>query len=108
MSDMVASPTLRKAIFISVAMNCVMAVAGAVASFVRPLRWMGWVARAIATPPGLLLRFVIRPQGNSIASYAIAATEGLVGAIVFYIPVAWGVLRLIAKIQNAKAPQPPA
>jgi hypothetical protein len=105
MSETAASPTPRKAIFLSVAINCLMALTGTAASLIRPLRWLGWVARIIAAPPGFLLRLVIRPAGNSVASYAIAATAGLIGSLIFYALIAWGVLWLIARLQSARAPE---
>ncbi len=79
-----------------------MTLAGTLASLVRPLRWLSWIARAIATPPGLVLRLVIRPNGQSVISYAVAAVEGLLGAVIFYTLLAWFALWLYARWSSAK------
>ena len=105
MSEPLSSPTLRRAVFLSACINCLMALTGAISNLARPLNWMGWIARGIATPPGLVLRFVVRPTGNSVVSFAVAAFEGLIGSFVFYTLVAWGALWLYARRRSAKTQQ---
>ncbi len=85
-----------------------MTLTGTVASLVKPLRWLSWVARAIATPPGLVLRFMIRPNGQSVVSYALAAVEGLLGSVVFYALLAWFGLWLYARWKGGKVSSEPA
>jgi hypothetical protein len=108
MSDTQTSAMLRRAVFISACINCVMALTGTVSNLARPLHWLAWIANAIATPPGLLLRFVIHPTGHSVAAFALAAFEGLMGSLIFYTLVAWGALWLYAKRRTANLPVDPA
>jgi hypothetical protein len=105
MSEILSSPNLRRAIFISACINCLMALTGTIANLAHSLNWMGWIARVIATPPGLVLRFVVHPIGLSVASFAVAAFEGLMGSVVFYTLVAWGALWLYARLRSPKTPQ---
>lgn len=81
-----------------------MVIAGTVASIVKQLRWLSWISRVIATPPGWILRLVIRPTANSVVSYAIAAFAGILGSLVFYTLIAWGALWLAERLRGA----PPA
>jgi hypothetical protein len=105
MSEILSSPNLRRAFFISACINCLMALTGTISNLAHPLNWMGWIAKAIATPPGLVLRFLIRPTGHSVVSFALAVFEGLVGSFVFYTLVAWGALWLYARRRSPKTPQ---
>jgi hypothetical protein len=105
MSEILSSPDLRRSLFISACINCLMALTGTISNLARSLNWLGWIARGIATPPGLVMRFVFHPTGHSVASFAVAVLEGLVGSFVFYTLVAWGALRLFARQRGSKAPQ---
>jgi hypothetical protein len=105
MSEILSSPMLRRAIFLSACINSVMALTGTLSNLARSLHWMGWISNAIAVPPGLILRFVIRPTGHSVASFAIAAFEGLVGSVIFYTLAAWGAFWLYARLRNSKTAQ---
>lgn len=105
MSEILSSTNFRRAIFLSASINCLMALTGTISNMARSLNWLGWIARGIATPPGLVLRLVIRPTGQSVVSFAVAAVEGLIGSFVFYTLVAWGALWLYARLRNPKAPQ---
>jgi len=104
MSNTLSSQRLRQSAFISVAINCVMVLAGTVSSMVKPLHWLGWISRAIATPPGLILRYVIRPNSHSVVSFAIAAFAGIFGSLIIYGLLAWGALWLAAR---GSGPNPP-
>jgi hypothetical protein len=95
---------MRRAIFLSACINCLMALTGTISNLARSLHWLAWISNAIATPPGLVLRFVIRPTAHSVASFALAAVEGLAGSVIFYTLVAWCALWLYARWRNAKTP----
>jgi hypothetical protein len=105
MSESLSSTNFRRAIFLSACINCLMALTGTLSNLAQSLNWLGWIARGIATPPGLMLRFVIHPTGHSVVSFALAAFEGLAGSFVFYTLVAWGALWLYARQRSPKAPQ---
>jgi hypothetical protein len=102
MSETDSYQRLRQSAFITVSINCVMVLAGTISSMVKPLHWLWWVARAIATPPGLILRFVIRPNGSSVVSFAVAAFAGVFGSLVIYGLLAYAALWLFDRRQSAK------
>lgn len=104
MSDTFFSPLLRRSVVVAVSINCVMVLTGTMANLVRSWHWLSWIARGIATPPGLFLRYFLRPNAQSVASYAVTAVIGICCSVIFYTLVAWGVFWLLARRRPAKTP----
>ncbi|HEX4321385.1 MAG TPA: hypothetical protein VHZ52_10815 [Acidobacteriaceae bacterium] len=74
-----------------------MILPGTVGELVKPLSWLMKVSGVTAAPQGFLIRLVVQPKPQSMASVMAAMVEGLLGSFVFYTIAAWIVLWLMAR-----------
>jgi hypothetical protein len=102
MSDMPNDKILRGAIAITVTLNSLMAITGALSNSIRSLHFLRVISKAIAAPPSWAISWVIRPKQFTMAEFALAAIEGLVFSVVFYLAVGWVVLWGIVRLREAK------
>jgi hypothetical protein len=100
MKDNARSWIVRRAIAVSVLLNAVMALCGTVANLVRPLSWLSFISRAIATPPSLILRHLVSLRGGSLAGVIAIEIEGVLFSLVFYALLAGLVLWLVSRRAN--------
>jgi hypothetical protein len=92
---------LRKAFGISLAINSLMGIAGAIGN-ASGLSAFSYVSTAIAAPTALLVGRILKPKGQSFGEIALAGVEALAFSIVFYTLAVWIVLRLWPHLRPAK------
>ena len=84
---------LRKAFGISIVINSLMGVAGALGN-ASGLSAFSYVSTAIAAPTAFLVGGILKPRGQSVGQITLAGAEALAFSVVFYTVVVWIVLRL--------------
>ena len=53
------------------------------------------IADAIAAPPGLVAKMAFAPKQHTVNAFVVSAAESLICSFVFYVLLAWAVLKLL-------------
>jgi hypothetical protein len=93
---------LRKAFGISIVINSLMGLSGALGNALG-LSAFSYVSGAIAAPTAFLIGRMVKPSGQSIVEVATAGVKALAFSIVFYTVVVWILLRLWPALRSARS-----
>ena len=94
---------LFRAISISVFLNCLMVVSGTIADLLKPLSGLAVVSSIIATPPGILLRWIMPLNSHSVGTVVTGAIVALAFSFVFYTLIAGMILWLWAYRRSSQS-----
>jgi len=90
---------LLKATVFSLVLNLGLVLSAIVPSLAR-------VADIVAAPPGIIIKLLISPPAHSPSAFIVAAAESLACSIVFYLLIAWVVLKVAQVIKRQRHSSP--
>jgi hypothetical protein len=94
---------LLKAVTISVFVNVGLALSAFYPGSPRKPSLLARIADVVAAPPGAISQLLFSPQQHTAHAFIVAAAESFVCSFVFYLLVAWIILRGATGIKHARA-----